>query len=173
VLSGSSQFFLPPGGGANIGVGAGAGQDNELAEVTFNLSLDVTPQVTALGNVIMQLQINSDTPGEASGQALANKNQRSLKTQMVRQTGETGVIGGIYDTKRTSRTVGIPFLSDLPIIGALFRSSSSEEKQTELLIMVTPTILSGPKGKDDSVSEQTPAAQPVISKAPAGKKGRL
>ena len=60
---------------------------------------------------------------------------------MIRDSGDTGVIGGIYDTSKTESIVGIPFLSSLPIIGALFRSTITEESQTELLIMVTPTIV--------------------------------
>jgi type II secretory pathway component GspD/PulD (secretin) len=62
---------------------------------------------------------------------------------MVRDSGDTGVIGGIYDTSRTTTVSGVPLLSDIPILGALFRSTQTVENQTELLIMVTPTIVSG------------------------------
>ena len=71
---------------------------------------------------------------------MASKNNRQLQTRMTRADGETGVIGGIYDTKTIERVIGIPFLSSLPILGALFRSRNIEQTQTELLIMVTPTI---------------------------------
>ncbi|RYZ68925.1 MAG: hypothetical protein EOP09_08635, partial [Proteobacteria bacterium] len=149
VTAGSSQFFRPAAGGNVInpapgaGGGGGGGEATGLSEITFNLSLEVTPQVTALGNVIMNLDIQSDTPGPTTGEQLASKGTRRLTTQMVRQSGDTGVIGGIYDTKRSHSTVGVPFLSDLPIIGALFRSTTTSETQTELLMMVTPTIMNG------------------------------
>ncbi len=162
ILSGSSQFFRPaagngipaPGGGG--GGGAAGGAAAGLSEVQFNLSLEVTPQVTALNSVIMKLLIKSDTPGDPSGEVLASKNTRTLDTQMVRNNGDTGVIGGIYDTNRQTTMTGIPFLSDIPILGALFRSTSTIEKQTELLIMVTPTIIPGESnGSEEDVAEGT------------------
>jgi type II secretory pathway component GspD/PulD (secretin) len=144
IIAGNSKFFRPAAGGTVVNQGEGNGGDDPgLAEVKFNLSLEVKPQVTADGAVIMDLQIKSDTPGDPAGEALADKNTRELTTQMIRESGDTGVIGGIYDTSRTQSVTGIPFLSDLPIIGALFRSTITEENQTELLIMVTPTIVSG------------------------------
>lgn len=168
ILAGSSRFFRPAAGGNVInptGGGASAGQSNGLAEVTFNLSLEVTPQVTALGSVIMNLNIKSDTPGDVTGETLANKNTRELETQMVRSNGDTGVIGGIYDTTRINRVTGIPFLSDIPIIGALFRSNTFEEKQTELLIMVTPTIISGMSKEAESAAEASAAGLPPPTQA--------
>jgi type IV pilus assembly protein PilQ len=149
ILAGNSRFFRPAAGAATIpgqvpaGGGAGGGEAIGLAEVKFNLQLDVKPQITALGAVIMDLLIKSDTPGDSTGEALATKNTRELTTQMVRDSGDTGVIGGIYDTSRTTTVSGVPLLSDIPILGALFRSTQSVENQTELLIMVTPTIVSG------------------------------
>ncbi len=154
ILAGNSRFFRPAAGAATIpgqvpaGGGAGGGEAIGLAEVKFNLQLDVKPQITALGSVIMDLLIKSDTPGDSTGEALATKNTRELQTQMVRDSGDTGVIGGIYDTSRTTTVSGVPLLSDIPILGALFRSTQTVENQTELLIMVTPTIVSGRSNED-------------------------
>ncbi|HET9239962.1 MAG TPA: secretin N-terminal domain-containing protein [Oligoflexus sp.] len=154
ILAGNSRFFRPAAGAATIpgqvpaGGGAGGGEAVGLAEVKFNLQLDVKPQITALGSVIMDLLIKSDTPGDSTGEALATKNTRELTTQMVRDSGDTGVIGGIYDTSRTTSVSGVPLLSDIPILGALFRSTQTVENQTELLIMVTPTIVSGRNTED-------------------------
>ncbi|NRA64647.1 MAG: hypothetical protein HRU19_09200 [Pseudobacteriovorax sp.] len=146
ILAGNSKFFRPAAGGvAVVGPGGGGGGGGEqapgLEEVKFNLSLKVKPQVTADGSVIMDLEIKSDTPSTPTGEVLADKNTRELSTQMVRESGDTGVIGGIYDTSRTETSIGIPLLSSIPILGALFRSTLMEESQTELLIMVTPTIV--------------------------------
>jgi type IV pilus assembly protein PilQ len=154
ILAGNSRFFRPAAGAATVpgqipaGGGAGGGEAIGLAEVKFNLQLDVKPQITALGAVIMDLLIKSDTPGDSTGEALATKNTRELTTQMVRDSGDTGVIGGIYDTSRTTTVSGVPLLSDIPILGALFRSTQTVENQTELLIMVTPTIISGRNTED-------------------------
>ncbi|RYZ73904.1 MAG: hypothetical protein EOP09_01225 [Proteobacteria bacterium] len=176
VTAGSSQFFRPAAGGNVINPAPGAGggrggEGNGLSEITFNLSLEVTPQVTALGNVIMNLDIQSDTPGATTGEQLASKGTRRLTTQMVRQSGDTGVIGGIYDTKRSNSTVGVPFLSDLPIIGALFRSTTTSETQTELLMMVTPTIMNG--SNKGEVANSNVQRTTVISQKQTGKKGSL
>lgn len=168
VVAGSSQFFRPAAGGniINPAPGAPAGTGNQeaagLSEVRFDLSLEVTPQVTALGAVLMNLNISSDTPGDVTGEALATKNTRNLQTQMVRNTGETGVIGGIYDTKRTQAITGVPLLSSIPILGALFRSTTTTESQTELLIMVTPTIVSGTNDRNSDLSMDL-QEKPVIS----------
>jgi type IV pilus assembly protein PilQ len=157
ILAGNSRFFRPAAGAATIpgqipaGGGAGGGEAAGLSEVKFNLQLEVKPQITALGSVIMDLLIKSDTPGDSTGEALATKNTRELVTQMVRESGDTGVIGGIYDTSRTSTVSGVPFLSDLPILGALFRSTQTVENQTELLIMVTPTIVSGRSSDEEKM----------------------
>ncbi|MFW7380391.1 MAG: secretin N-terminal domain-containing protein [Oligoflexus sp.] len=152
ILAGNSKFFRPAAGGTVVNQGdAGGGDDPGLAEVQFNLSLEVTPQVTADGSVIMNLIIKSDTPGDPTGEVLADKNTRELRTQMIRESGDTGVIGGIYDTQRIESIVGVPFFSKLPIIGALFRATNTVENQTELLIMVTPTIVSG-RGKGQNMS---------------------
>lgn len=143
ILAGSSRYF-DTGGGAIIAPPAGdQGGQNGLTEVTFNLELEVTPQVTADGAVIMDLEITSDTPAEPQGsQAVDGKSTRELKTKMIRNSGDTGVIGGIYDTIRSKRYTGLPFISRIPIIGALFRTTVTEETQNELLIMVTPNIVS-------------------------------
>lgn len=162
VLAGNSKFFRPAGGGLTLpapgggGGGAGGEAGEGLAEVKFNLSLEVTPQVTAMGSVIMDLKITSDTPATPDGQALADKNTRELETQMVRASGDTGVIGGIYDTTRVTSVKGVPFLSSIPIIGALFRSSLVSDKQTELLIMVTPNIVSG-QTKESALADEEAA----------------
>ena len=148
ILAGNSKFFRPAAGGTVInqgdgGAGGGGADAAGLSEIKFNLSLNVKPQVTADGSVIMDLNIKSDTPGDPTGEALADKNTRELTTQMIRESGDTGVIGGIYDTSRRVTVTGVPILSDIPLIGALFRSTNTEENQTELLIMVTPTIVNG------------------------------
>ncbi|SME93275.1 secretin N-terminal domain-containing protein [Pseudobacteriovorax antillogorgiicola] len=161
ILAGNSKFFRPAAGavvGGGAGDAGGAGAEG-LSEVKFNLSLQVKPQVTADGSVIMDLEIKSDTPGAPTGEVLADKNTRELNTQMVRESGDTGVIGGIYDTSKTETVVGIPFFSNLPIIGTLFRSTITEESQTELLIMVTPTIVTTDGSEDRGNTAGAPRSE--------------
>ena len=165
ILAGSTQFFrgnagstITVGGGAAAGAGAAGGAAaGGLSEVTFNLSLDVIPEITASGLVNMKVSIKSDTPGDLTGEAVANKSTRELNTKMSLKSGDTAVIGGIYDTKTTRSVVGIPYLMDIPLLGFLFRKTSAKESQMELLIMVTPRILS----KTDS--GQTPLSSAASS----------
>lgn len=145
ILSGESKFF------PSAIVGGNEGENNGLSEVTFNLELKVKPQVTADGAVLMDLNITSDTPGDRTGPEAASKNSRELNTKMLRNSGDTGVIGGIVNTQVTEAQIGIPFISRLPIIGALFRRTSKTESQTELLIMVTPKIIGRNSPQDTSV----------------------
>ena len=159
VLAGTKQYFRPPaggivvggggaagGGGGAPGGGGGAGGGGGLAEVDFNLELEVTPEISADGNVNMDIHIISDAPSDPSGESLAGKNTRELTSKMARKNGDTAVIGGIYDTKKTKAVVGIPYLSRIPIIGALFRSTATTETQLELLVMVTPNLVSSSAG---------------------------
>ena len=89
----------------------------------------------------MQLKVISDSPADPTGDMAADKNSKSVTTNMMRRSGETGVIGGIYDTIKQKAVLGIPFFSDLPIIGVLFRSTETKITQQEFLVMVTPRVL--------------------------------
>jgi type IV pilus secretin PilQ/predicted competence protein len=170
IEAGSSQFFRPAPGAGGIVIGGGQGAANgggnqgdaALPSVEFALSLDVTPEITASGIVNMNLAIKSEVPGETTGETLAAKSKRELATKMSLKSGDTAVIGGIYDTKTTHAVTGVPYLMDIPLIGFLFRRTQTTEKQMEMLIMVTPRIL----GKSDVASEG-PAASQIPVAAPS------
>lgn len=117
----------------------------QLTAIDYVLKMTVTPHITADGSVQMALNIISDDPRKATS-GVAAKNNRELKTSLLRRTGETAVIGGLYSTNQTEVVRGIPILSRLPIVGALFRSTDNQQNRRELLIMVTPTIVGGSSG---------------------------
>ncbi len=104
------------------------------------LSLRVTPQITPDDRVIMDLQVNKDNKGEVF-QGVPSIDTRSVTTQVLVDNGETVVLGGIYEQIKNDTKTSVPFLGDLPVIGALFRSTSKQNKKKELLIFVTPKIL--------------------------------
>lgn len=117
------------------------GFETTLASVNYNLSLQVTPEITTDGKVGLQLNINSNTPGAAAAaQSVATTNNRSLSTKLIKRSGETAVIGGIYDNKKTFQEWKLPIISSIPIIGSLFRGKQQTESHTELMILITPTI---------------------------------
>ncbi len=115
--------------------------------VTFKkavLSLKVTPQITPDNRVILDLTVTQDTKGEtvptATGDAVSI-NAQSITTQVLVNNGETLVLGGIYQQTIKSDVTKVPLLGDIPGLGALFRKTTSENKKRELLIFVTPKIV--------------------------------
>jgi len=109
------------------------------------LSLTVTPQITPDNNIIMDLVVNKDSVGEltasATGGFVPSIDTRSIETQVLVRDGQTVVLGGIYETERRDTINKVPFLGDIPGVGALFRSKSTVSNKAELLIFVTPRIL--------------------------------
>lgn len=108
-----------------------------------NLSLRVKPQITPDGKILMSLDVNKDTPNTQisnnSGIAIDTKH---VKTEVLVENGGTVVIGGIYTQETTNRTNKVPFLGDLPIAGYLFKDNSRVDNKTELLVFITPRIVS-------------------------------
>lgn len=107
-----------------------------------NLSLRVKPQITPDGKILMSLDVNKDTPNTQisnnSGIAIDTKH---VKTEVLVENGGTVVIGGIYTQETTNRTNKIPLLGDIPIAGYLFRDNSRVDNKTELLVFITPKIV--------------------------------
>ena len=105
-----------------------------------NLKLEVKPQITPEGSVIMVLDINKDSVGQStpSGFAIDTKH---VQTEVLVENGGTVVIGGIFTQTETSDTTKVPLLGDVPYVGALFRNTVKAAVKTELLIFITPKIV--------------------------------
>lgn len=111
--------------------------------ITFKkavLSLEVTPHVTPDGRVIMDLEITQDTPTSLSATNISIDAQR-LKTQVLVDNGETIVLGGIYQQENSTIVSKVPLLGDIPYLQRLFRRDLESNTKKELLIFVTPKIL--------------------------------
>jgi type IV pilus assembly protein PilQ len=106
-----------------------------------SLSLKVKPQITPDSNVIMTLDVNNDAPGTTTP-AGVQINTKHVKTEVLVENGGTVVIGGIYTQQDRSDTTKVPFLGDLPILGIMFRSNTTTTSKTELLVFITPRIVS-------------------------------
>jgi type IV pilus assembly protein PilQ len=110
------------------------------------LSLTVTPQITPDDRVIMDLKVTKDSVGalvsDGFGGSVPSIDTRSVETQVLVDNGQTVVLGGIYETEKADQVSKVPFLGDIPLIGALFRSTRVVSNKSELLIFVTPKILS-------------------------------
>ena len=106
-----------------------------------NLKLEVIPQITPDGNVILDVDVNKDSVGQntASGLAIDTKH---VKTQVLIENGGTVVIGGIYIQEDRDTINKVPVLGDIPVMGNLFKSTARRNDKTELLIFLTPKVLS-------------------------------
>lgn len=102
------------------------------------LKLDVTPQITPDGSVIMELNISKNNPS-ADGSGSIEK--REVKTKVQISDGETVVLGGVYEFETGQDNYKIPFFGDLPGIGFLFKKKQESERKRELLVFVTPKIV--------------------------------
>lgn len=128
-------------------VAAGAGSNNAIPTVTFRdatLALNVTPQITPSGSVLMNLVIKKDNVNEAASVGLnGNKvlDKREIQTSVLVEDGETIVLGGVYEDNDSLTKNKIPFFADLPLVGDLFTNSSNKNSKKELLIFVTPKII--------------------------------
>lgn len=105
-----------------------------------NLKLEVTPQITPDGNIILDVDVNKDSVGveTRAGFAIDTKH---VKTQVLVENGGTVVLGGIFQqTERESETK-VPLFGDIPVVGNLFKSTARTNDKTELLIFITPKIV--------------------------------
>lgn len=120
-------------------------QNTQTADV--RLSLDVTPQITSSSDVIMVVNINRDfASAPPPGVQQPTVNTRQAKTKVMVQSGQTAVIGGIYQSDMSQSDRMVPGLGRLPLIGWLFRSRINENSKNELLLFLTPRILNSAEG---------------------------
>ena len=105
-----------------------------------NLKLEVTPQITPEGNIILDLDVNKDTVGQATAAGFAI-NTKHIKTQVLVQNGGTVVIGGIFELIENENETKVPLLGDLPAIGNLFKTRSRIANKQEMLVFITPKLI--------------------------------
>jgi general secretion pathway protein D len=127
--------------------------------------LTVTPTIHSGGVVALDInqevseaQTNTISPGIQSPMILT----RSIQTSLIAKNGETIFIGGLISKNISSSKTGIPILSQIPLIGALFRSESKSERRTELIILITPHIMSGTSDLDYFSDEFRDKMLPMI-----------
>lgn len=105
------------------------------------LELRVTPQITPDDHIIMDVSINKDTVSAIRVGNIPAIDVTELDTQVLVGDGQTVVLGGIFETEVTEGESKVPFLGDLPYVGRLFRKDIKNEEKEELLIFITPKIL--------------------------------
>jgi type IV pilus assembly protein PilQ len=103
------------------------------------LALEVTPQITPDERVILDVLVTKDAFANPEATII---NKKEITTQVLLDNGETVMIGGIYEQTLLTSTSKVPFLGDLPVIGWAFKNNSRTDNKIELLIFLTPRILS-------------------------------
>jgi len=124
------------------------GSANSPATVAFKkavLRLDVTPQITADGRIIMVVEVRKDSVGQfvplGGGFQVPSIDTKNVVTQISVNNGDTAVIGGIYEETIRNDVTQVPWLGNLPILGYLFKQTGTNSEKVELLIFLTPRIV--------------------------------
>ncbi|WP_093376780.1 type IV pilus secretin PilQ [Variovorax sp. OV329] len=105
-----------------------------------NLKLEVTPQITPEGNIILTLDVNKDTVGQQTLAGFAI-NTKHVQTEVLVENGGTVVIGGIFELTESNDESRIPVLGEVPYVGALFRTRNRTFNKTEMLVFITPKMI--------------------------------
>ena len=105
-----------------------------------NLRLEVVPQITPEGSIVLDLDIHKDSVGQSTPAGFAIDN-RHVNTQVRVDDGGTVMIGGIYETAEQEDIYKVPLLGDLPGMGVLFRNTKQTQIKQELLVFITPKML--------------------------------
>jgi len=104
------------------------------------LALEVTPHITPDGKVSMKLKVNKDSIGAETRWGVTIQTKK-METDVLVDNGGTIVIGGIYEIKTRDDVNKVPLLGDLPILGFAFKNTSRQNEKTELLVFITPRIV--------------------------------
>ena len=124
-----------------VSAGGGIGQIQFRKAV---LRLEVTPQITPEGSIFLDVKVNKDTPNSSVGGANSPPaiDTKNVVTQVLVENGGTVVLGGIFQQTETVTTTRIPVLGEIPFLGALFRDQVKINHKTELIIFITPRVVS-------------------------------
>lgn len=106
-----------------------------------SLKLEVSPQITPEGGILLDLDITKDTVGQSTSAGFAI-NTKHIKTQVLVENGGTVVIGGIFEETQSENETKVPFFGDLPVLGNLFKNKGRLSNKQEMLVFITPKMIS-------------------------------
>jgi type IV pilus assembly protein PilQ len=105
------------------------------------LSMDVTPQITPNAHIVIDLKVHQDSVGQVFAN-VPSINTRAIQTKVLVKDGQTIVLGGVHEETHLKGNIKVPVLGDIPVLGRLFRKTQQQDSKRELLIFVTPKIIS-------------------------------
>ncbi len=118
---------------------------------TAGVILNVTPHISEKNKVTLKIKQEFSSAGGSqvvAGQEFPKFIKRTANTTAIVQSGHTLVLGGLISDRKNQSRTGIPLLSDIPLLGPLFSTTTDEDVKTELLLMVTPYVISGQEEAD-------------------------
>ena len=128
--------------------GYGYGPTTSYAQLTVGIELSVTPYITPDDLVVMEISQSID---DIAGYTTIDNNQvpitttRSAEATVSVHNGDTILLGGFIRQEKTNNKSGVPVLKDLPLLGALFRSTAKTGNRSELMVFLRPTVLNNPQ----------------------------
>jgi type IV pilus assembly protein PilQ len=140
ISQGQDRYVIIPRAGTTGGADGTFEDAGGIELIEIKLELTVTPQITPDDRVIMDVVISQDNLVSATPTVNVIGTKR-IRTQILADNGETVVIGGIYQQDEAQGETKVPFLGDIPFLGNLFKQRSRRNNRTELLIFLTPKII--------------------------------
>lgn len=136
IVNNNQEATITDGETITVQTTPGVQSSGTLQSVNAALSLRVKPQVTSSGAVLLDVDIKKSaiTGG-------LNTSDKTIKTNVLVESGSTLVLGGVYQFTSTKKETGVPLLKDLPFIGQIFRSNEDNDNKQELMVFLTPQIL--------------------------------
>lgn len=150
----------------------GTGQiTTSVQYVETGIILNVTPRINASGLVTLDInqEVSQASATTSSGLNSPTISKRAAKSIVTVQSGETMVLGGLISDQRTRGSAGLPLVSNIPVVGALFGSQNYKTSKTELVVLITPYIASN-VAQAKAVSEEF--RRKLVEIEPALRQGR-
>ncbi|TAG48594.1 MAG: type IV pilus secretin family protein [Betaproteobacteria bacterium] len=145
VTADNQKASISQGQEYKLRVSGGVGGSSSVITIRAVLGLDVTPQVTPDGKVVLDVEVSKDSiAGFQDGSPIVNT--KRVSTKVIVNNGDTAVLGGVYEEQITDTTDKVPFLGDAPFLGHLFKKTNKGTIKQELLIFLTPRVLSDTTG---------------------------
>ena len=142
---------------SSVTVNPGVGGDSTFSQVQYletGIILKVRPRVTKDGMVFLDIVQEVSTPGDDPDQnGNVRINTRKIKTEAAVQAGDTVLLAGLISDSVIEGSTGLPFLSRLPVIGALFGEQTSNKERSEVIVLLTPTLVRNPQEARDLTDE--------------------
>jgi general secretion pathway protein D len=123
--------------------------------INTGVQLIVTPRINAGGLVSMDISQAVSTPGPTTSSNINSPtvSQRSIQTHVAVQSGKTLVLGGLIQDQNNGGSSGLPYLSTIPVLGALFGAQNQSKVRTELVVLITPRVINNPEEASDVTRE--------------------